>query len=170
MSARSDGFANGRIQWSAIHIAGDTTSRGGAFFDSAAATDGENNHRGAGGVINGERKKKLPLDVDLLFHQHGFDWKLPNLHRQHAGRVRANIIWLFDAGHPANARASGGPGLDLDDHFAAHLAAHKSFGRRHGLISGRSGAATRNLESVNGKNGFALIFVKSRHGYCESEP
>ena len=67
-SARSDGFADGRIQWPMIHVAGNAPRRGGALFDSAAAAAGENNHRGAGGIIDRERKKKLPLNVDLLFN------------------------------------------------------------------------------------------------------
>ncbi len=163
--ARSDGFANGRIQWSATNIAGNAARRGGALFNSTAAASGENNHRGAGGVINGERKKELPRDVDLFFNQNGFNWKLSNFHRQHARRVGANIIWRSGESHPANAGTPGGPSLNLDYHFAAFFAACEFFGGRNRAISSGRGAATRNLESVCRENGFALIFVKSCHGW-----
>jgi hypothetical protein len=36
--------------------------------------------------------------------------------------------------------------------------------RRNGLIRAGNGAAIRDLESISGKNGFALIFAKSGHG------
>ena len=61
----------------------DPLCRGGALFDSRAATGRENNHRRAGGVINGEGKKKLALDRDLFFHQNSFDRKLSHFHGQH---------------------------------------------------------------------------------------
>src|SRR5213083_2098764 len=71
----------------------------GPLFDPCAAASRENDHRGAGGVIDRERKKKLTLDVDLFFHQHRFDRKLPHFHRQHPLSVRAHILWFFCEGH-----------------------------------------------------------------------
>ena len=59
----------------------------------------------------------------------------------------------------ANARATGGPGLDFDYNFTL-----KFLGYRHRLISGESRASTRNFESISGENRFALILVKSCHG------
>ena len=120
-SARRNGFIDGRIQRTSIYIARNAPRRGGALFDSGAAASGENDHRCAGRVIDGERKKKLPLDVDFLFDQHRFDWKLPHLHRQHARRVGAYVIWLFCERDPADTGAPGSPGLDFDDDFAAEF-------------------------------------------------
>src|SRR5439155_13935419 len=53
----------------------------------------------------------------------------------------------------------GGPRLNFHDDFSA-----KFFGRCQGFVRTRGDAATRNLESVGGKNGFTLIFVESCHG------
>src|SRR5205814_2315032 len=135
-STRSDGFGNCKTQWSVLHIAGDAPRRSGARFDSTAAAGRENNHRRAGGIINGEREKKLPLNRDLLFNQNRFDWKLSNFHRQHARRVSANLIWLFGEGDPAYASASSAPSLDLDDHFAAFVARGELLSCRHSFIRG----------------------------------
>jgi len=77
----------------------DLLCRGGALFDSRAATGRENTDRRAGGAIDGEGKEKLPVDVDLLFHQHGFDRELAHLHFQHARRVTANIRGLPGEDH-----------------------------------------------------------------------
>ena len=157
-SARSNGFANGRIQRSALHIAGNAPRRSSALFNSAATAGSKNNHWSAGRVIDREGKKKFPFDRDLLLHQNGFDWKLANFHRQHAGCVTANICRFPGEGHAADTGASGCPGLDFDYDFAV-----KFPGDGHRFISGGRGPTARNLESVSGKNGFALIFVKSCH-------
>ena len=111
-----------------------------AFFNSAAAAGRENNHRCPRGVIDREGKKKFPLDVDLLFHEHGFDRKLSNLHRQHSRRMTANIGWSFGEDYAANAGAPGCPRLNLDDHVPTEL-----FRRRRRVIWTRSGATARNL-------------------------
>src|SRR5438093_712995 len=76
----------------------------------------------------------------------------------------AHVIRLCSERHATNARASGGPGLNLYDNFAALLFRGEFLGRSNRFISGRGDAATRNFESVGGENGFALIFVKSCHG------
>jgi len=135
-STRTRGFVHGGIQRSVFHIAGDASGGGGALFDSCAATGRENNHRGASGIINGEGQKKFPFDVDLLFDQNGFDWKLPDRHFQHARRVTAHLSRFPGEGHAANAGASGSPGLDLDDHRAALHVRDEFPGRRYGIISG----------------------------------
>src|SRR4029453_8299276 len=155
---RKTPFTNCRIAGSAIHIAGNAPGRGGPLFDSSPPASGENNHRRPGRVINREGKKKFAFDVDLLFHQDGLDRELPYFHRQHARRVGANIVWLAE-GHATNACSPSRPSLNLDDHFNAEF-----FRRGHSVISGRSCAPTRNLKSVGGENGFALILVKSCHG------
>src|SRR5205823_6869393 len=130
-SARSAGFAYRRIQWPTIDVARNAPRRGGALLDSTASAAGENNHRGAGSVINCERKKKLPFVVDLFFHQHGFDRKLSDFHRQHSRCMLADIIWFLGESHAANPGAPGSPRLDLNDHFAA-----KFFGDCKSFISG----------------------------------
>src|SRR5438874_2085220 len=108
----------------------------GALFDSTTAAGGENDDRGASSVIDRKRKKKLPFDVDLLFHQHGFDWELSNFHRQHPRRVSANIIRLVGEGHPPNASAPRSPSLNLDNDFAVLLAPGEFLGSRDGFING----------------------------------
>ena len=163
-SARSGGFAHGRIQRSAFHIAHDAPSRGGPLFDSTAAAGRENNYRSASGVVNGERKKKLSLDRNVFLHQHGFDRELTDFHREHPRRVTAHIIRSLGKHHATHAGPPGCPGLNLDDDFAALLAASKFLRRHDRVISGRSSAATRNLESVGGQDRFALILVQSCHG------
>ena len=158
--ARLCGFLHLGLEWAVVYIAGDTPGRRGAFFDSSTAASGENNHRAALRVIDREGKKKLPVDRDLLFHEHGFDGKLAHFHRQHARRVGAHIIRLFGKGHAADAGATGRPGLDLDHHFAAEF-----LGGGYSFIGRGSGAAARNLEPVRGENFLALIFVESSHGW-----
>src|SRR5437773_285702 len=146
-----------------------------ALFDSGAAVGRENNHRSARRVINHEGEKKLPVDVDLLFNQHGFDWKLSDFHRQHARGVATNIGRFFGEGHATNTGAPSGPGLNLDNDFGGFLVrqsdglvprrARGEFLRyRDSFISSRNGTTAWDLESVGGENGFALIFVKSCHG------
>src|SRR5439155_6342779 len=107
------------IDWSAIHVAGNAPRRGGALFDSAAAAHRENDHRCAGGIIDSERKKKLSLDVDLLFDQHGLDWELSDFHRQHARRVVTNILRFFRESDAADPGASSGPRLNFYHDLAA---------------------------------------------------
>src|SRR5205085_12068107 len=150
-STGSDRFANVRDQWSAIHIADDTPGRGGALFDSGAAAAGENNHGGAGGVVNGEGNKKLPLNREFFFDQHSFHGKLSHFHRQHARRVSANIIGAFGESDPADAGASGGPSLNFDHQFTVLVPLGEFLRCGYGVSSGGHSAATRNLESVGGK-------------------
>src|SRR5256885_7422254 len=58
--------ANGRIEWSVIHIAGDAARRGGALFDSTTAAAGENDDRGAGGVRSEEHTSELQSPCNLV--------------------------------------------------------------------------------------------------------
>jgi len=124
-----------------------------------SSTGRENDHWRAGGVIDGKRQKKLPVDVDLFLNEHGFDRKLTDFHRQHPCCVRANLIWFFCKRDTTDAGAPGHPGLNFDDDFAPYF-------RRcgHCLPGCSSRAAPWDFESVRGKNRFALIFVKSCHG------
>jgi len=78
--------------------------------------------------------------------------------------MRAHLLWFFGKGDSADPCASGSPGLNLNDNFAAQF-----FRRRDGFVSSRCGAAAWNFESVRTENGFALILVKSRHGVESSE-
>jgi hypothetical protein len=73
--------------------------------------------------------------------------------------MSAYFIWFFGESDSANAGASCRPSLDLNYDFAAQFfCCYDSF------IGTRRGATRWNLESVRSENGFALIFVKSRHG------
>jgi hypothetical protein len=72
--------------------------------------------------------------------------------------VRAYFLRVFSERDSTDTCASGRPGLNLDDRFAAEF-----FRGGHSVISGRSGAPTRNLKSVSGEDRFASIFVKPRH-------
>jgi hypothetical protein len=148
-----------------IHVTADAPRRGLAFFNSSAAAGGENYHRCASGVINRERKKKLPLDVDLFFYQHRFDRKLPHFHRQHARGVRANLVWRFGESYAADAGTTRGPGLDFDYDFTAFLPNAEFGGRCGGVIWREGGLTAGNLKSIGSKNRLALIFMKSCHGW-----
>jgi hypothetical protein len=143
-----------------IHIARDTACRGRAFFDSTAAASGKDDHWRAGRVIDGERKKKLPVDVDFFLNQHSFDWKLSNFHLQHSRSMRANFIRLFRERDATDAGATCRPGLNLDDDLATELRRC-----RHGFSFRPSRVTARDFESFRGKNRFTLILVKARHGW-----
>jgi len=105
-----------------------------ALFDAAAAAGRENYYWSTSAVIDGEGKKKFSFDVDLLFHQHGFDGELSNFHRQHA-RAWPRTSAVFCEGHATNAGASSRPSLNLDNDSAAILAS-EFFRHGHGFIRG----------------------------------
>jgi hypothetical protein len=73
--------------------------------------------------------------------------------------VTADVSRSFGKSNAANSGAPSRPGLNLSDDLAA-----KFFGRNHGVVRIGDGAAARDPESVRGEDGFALIFVESRHG------
>ena len=59
--------------------------------------------------------------MDLLFHQHRFDWKLSHFHRQHALSMRVRIICSFRERDSADACAPDSPRLNLHDNFTAEF-------------------------------------------------
>ena len=132
--------------------------RCGALFNPGSAASRKNDYRRARGVIDREGKKKFAFDVDLFFHQHRFDWKLADLHREHSFRVIAHFIRLLRKRDAANPGASSRPGLDLNHDFAAEL-----LGRSRCIIGIRRGATAWNFKSVGGEDRFTLVFVKSCH-------
>ena len=128
-AAPANGFVNSRIERSAVHIARNAPRRRSALFNSRPAASGENDYRSPSGVINGEREKKFAVDIDLLFNQYRFDWKVSHFHRQHPLSMRTHVIWLFGESDSADTSAPGGPRLDFNDYFAA-----KFLGRCYGFI------------------------------------
>src|SRR5260370_1746628 len=103
--------------WAPIHTAGNLTVRCSALLDSAPAAAGENNHRGAGGVIDCERKKKFTFDVDLLFDQHSFNRKLSNFHRQHPCGVATNTPPFSSDHPPSHPPPPPAPSPNLQNHL-----------------------------------------------------
>src|SRR5438876_10652690 len=118
-AAPATGFVNSRIERSAVHIARNAPRRRSALFNSRPAASGTDNYRRAGRVINGERKTKFAADIDLLFDQYRFDWKVSHFHRQHPLSMRTHAIWLFGESNSANAIPPGRPGLNFDNHVVA---------------------------------------------------
>src|SRR5439155_833042 len=62
---------------------------------------------------------KLAVDIDLLFDQYRFDWKVSHFHRQHPLSMRTHVIWVFGESNSANASTPGDPGLNFDNHVVA---------------------------------------------------
>jgi hypothetical protein len=75
--------------------------------------------------------------------------------------VRTHIFEFFSESDSADPCASCGPGLDLNDNFAAQF-----LRSRDRFVGSRCGPAARDFESIRRKNRFALILVKSRHDWC----
>jgi hypothetical protein len=78
----------------------------------------------------------------------------------------SHICRSFGEGHATNTGASGRPSLNLDNDFGGFLARGEFLRYRDSFISSRNGKTAWDLESVGGENRFALIFVKSCHGYA----
>jgi hypothetical protein len=83
---------------------------------------------------------------------------LTYFHRQHPLCVRACLFWIFGKGDSADSSAASRPRLNFDDNFASEFP-----GCREGFIGAGRRAPARDLEPIRGKDGFALILVKSGH-------
>jgi hypothetical protein len=77
--------------------------------------------------------------------------------------MAAHIIRPLGKHHSADIGPAGSPGLNLGHHLGALPAPGEFLGRDDSSIGGGGSATARDLESVSGEDGLALIFVKSGH-------
>ena len=158
-------FFHFRIERTVVRVAGDAPGRRRTLFDSSAAAGREDDDGRAGRVIDREGKKKLAIDRNLFFHEHGLDRKLADRHRQHSLGMGARFFRFLRKGDAADPGATRRPGLDLDYDLAAKLlCGGDGFIRRVGSLSARS------LEPVGAENFLPLIFVQSSHAAISTIP